>query len=468
MNDQTESQLLERITTCVEQRSVQGARELIDETPNAVIAEVMNELNLEQQLTFLRLLKTADAAELFSYLDDEVQKNLAQSFSEDWGMKLLQSLQSDELADILDELPANVTSKILAYTPLDRRQELNKLLQYGDDQVGSIMSIDISSVFEQYTCEQALNKIRRDYQKKGAELVHYYYVVDSSAKLLGVLTLEEILFADPNAKIADIYSPVTSVTAYDKKEDAAKIFSDHDMSVLPVTNKEKRLIGMITSDDVIDVINEETTHNLHHLAGITKNKYESEYLKTPWYRLTKTRLLWTFVSLLFASLIHILLVVLSNKLTGGLSLQSLFILGLVPTTIILATLFGLQTNSQVSRALSLEEVDVHTDFKKVIGKEVLVGLLLGVFVFVLNFSFLASLHAAFGNFQIFLTQTILALAALSALILFVSAIFATLLGALIPLVLAKKNKDPNAWPVVLITNIVNLLMTAPMFFVLLI
>ncbi|WP_282459190.1 CBS domain-containing protein, partial [Mycoplasmopsis arginini] len=141
-------------------------------------------------------------------------------------------------------------------------------LSYAEDEVGSIMSIDISSIQNEYTCEQALYKIRRDYSKKNAELVHYYYVVSPTQKLLGVLTLEEIVFAKPNAKIDDIYSPVKSLKANDKQESAAKIFSEYDMSVLPVTNQDDRLIGMITSDDVIDVIHEAATEDIYKMAGI--------------------------------------------------------------------------------------------------------------------------------------------------------------------------------------------------------
>ncbi|MGV2393488.1 UNVERIFIED_CONTAM: CBS domain-containing protein [Campylobacter lari] len=244
------------------------------------MAELFNEIDLQEKITFLRLLKTQEAADLFSYLDDDIQTELANSFTQEWGINLLQELQSDELVDVLEDLPANVTSKILAYTPEGKRAELNKLLSYNNDEVGSIMSIDISSIFNSYTCEQALNKIRRDYNKNKKELVHYYYVIDERMKLLGVLTLEEILFAEPNEKIDEIYSPVAYVKTSDKKEDAAQIFSEHDMSVLPVVNNDKRLVGMITSDDVIDVIQDEATEDIYKIAGIGKVAIESEYMKT--------------------------------------------------------------------------------------------------------------------------------------------------------------------------------------------
>ncbi len=191
--------------------NLNGAREIVDTYPDADIASSLESLELNEQLIFLRLLTTSSAASIFSYLDEDVQVELAKSFTEDWGMKLLQELQSDELVDVLDELPSNVASKVLAYTSSEKRNELNKLLSYNDDEVGSIMSIDISSLPSSYTCEQALNKIRRDYKKNQKELVHYYFVVSNTNKLLGVLTLEEITFAEPNEKIEDLYSPVAFV-----------------------------------------------------------------------------------------------------------------------------------------------------------------------------------------------------------------------------------------------------------------
>nr|WP_318033880.1 hypothetical protein [Mycoplasmopsis bovis] len=126
--------------------NLNGAREIVDTYPDADIASSLESLELNEQLIFLRLLTTSSAASIFSYLDEDVQVELAKSFTEDWGMKLLQELQSDELVDVLDELPSNVASKVLAYTSSEKRNELNKLLSYNDDEVGSIMSIDISKL----------------------------------------------------------------------------------------------------------------------------------------------------------------------------------------------------------------------------------------------------------------------------------------------------------------------------------
>ncbi|OAB48869.1 magnesium transporter [Mycoplasmopsis gallinarum] len=400
MSDYTEAQLLEKIIEITQQKNLNEIRSLIDEVPNAQIAEVLDELNIEQQLTFLRLLKTDDAADLFSYLDEETQKNLAQSFTEEWGMKLLQELQSDELADVLDELPANVTSKILAYTSADKREELNKLLRYNDDEVGSIMSIDISSIYNTYTCEQALNKIRKDYNKNGAELVHYYYVVDSSNKLIGSLTLEEIIFAKPTEIIDEIYSPVASVSSYDKKEYAAQIFSEQDMSVLPVVNREKQLIGMITSDDVIDVINDEATDDFYKIAGINAEKNEEQdYWKISAYTLFKNRVFWNIVILLLSSVLQLIVHLTFDlfkieALNANRLLAS--VIAFVPVLILIISNVIRQTYITVSRALSLQEIELK-DYKETIIKEIITALYLGLALFAFNFLRMTVYHAIYNN-----------------------------------------------------------------------
>nr|WP_307940309.1 CBS domain-containing protein [Mycoplasmopsis bovis] len=262
----------------------------------------------------------------------------------------------------------------------EKRNELNKLLSYNDDEVGSIMSIDISSLPSSYTCEQALNKIRRDYKKNQKELVHYYFVVSNTNKLLGVLTLEEITFAEPNEKIEDLYSPVAFVyTKVKRRKMLAKVFSEQDMSVLPVVNHEKRLIGMITSDDVIDVIQDEVTEDLYKIAGISNKVIENDYIKTPWYKIVQSRILWLSLLLIFSTItqgiIHWALHVtyISHKSADTASFASLLTVAfaaIIPVLNNSVKNIGLQSNISISRSIALDEID-KKDFAKVVWKELL-------------------------------------------------------------------------------------------------
>lgn len=450
MSESQEISLQNELQEIIKTKNVTKAREFIDNNPMANVANLLDELQLEEQLTFLPLLKTSEAAELFSYLDEEVQANLAQSFTEDWGMKLLQELQSDELADVLEELPSNVTSKILAYTPQEKRAELNKLLSYEDDEVGSIMSIDISSISNSYTCEQALHKIRRDYHKKNAELVHYYYVVNETNKLIGVLTLEEIVFADPNAKIDDIYNPVTYVSVHDKTEVAAQVFSEHDMSVLPVVNHEKRLVGMITSDDVIDVIKEEATEDLYKMAGISSHEVnESEYLKTPWYKIIKSRILWLILLLLFATVTQIIVhfgtwtIAKKIKDVTEISLATISFAALIPVINNATSNSGIQANISVNRALALKEIEP-SEYGKVIWKETLIGFVTGLILAVINFARLGIYFAATKDLMSTNKMIYWAIIIGSSIALWLALTISKLLGAAFPIIWAKIKKDPSS------------------------
>ncbi|WP_051677941.1 magnesium transporter [Mycoplasmopsis opalescens] len=456
-NDEAyEQKIYEEIIKVVEIKSVQEARIIIDTYPNAHIAEQFARLEKEKQITFLRLLKTADAADLFSFFEDDLKRELAVSFSEPWAMKILQELQSDELADVIDELPANVISKILAYTPKEKIAEINKILSYQDDEVGSIMSIDISSLLNSYTCEQALYKIKRDYGRKNAELVHYYYVVDEKNKLLGTLTFEEIVFNDGSTKLDELYSPVTSVTANSKKADAAKIFSEHDMSTLPVTNNENRLLGMITSDDVIDVIQDEATEDLYKYAGISSNAATgSDYIKTPWYKLVGYRILWLSLFLIFGTFLQALIETSINLTIGKgapaefanpnlLSFLPVSLASLFPIIIVLINNAAWQSSLSFTRAYSLDEIE-KKQFKKAFRKELLVSTIIGLILSIINVLRLVPYYAITENLtdsrQGSLTWAIIIG---TSIVILLSIFICNLISILIPIIMIKMKKDPSA------------------------
>ncbi|VEU75266.1 Magnesium transporter mgtE [Mycoplasmopsis maculosa] len=463
--------LLIQIKTAIYTKNFKKARSIVNEFPDADIAELFSELDLQEKLTYLRLLKTDDAASIFSYLDDDIQTELAQSFTEEWGINLLQELQSDELVDVLETLPANVTSKILAYTPSHKRNELNKLLSYNDDEVGSIMSIDISSIPNTYTCEQALAKIRRDYNKNKKELVHYYYVIDGSMKLLGVLTLEDILFAESNQKIDDIYEPVAYVKTSDKKEFAAKIFSEQDMSVLPVVNDHERLIGMITSDDVIDVIQDEATVDMYKIAGIGKDATENEYIKTPWYKILKSRIIWPIILLIIATITQIVLQFVlyktqiinsSNQEIINSTIITLSFAALIPILNSTSNNSGLQANISVSRALVLGEIDEKT-YKKAFLKEFIVALFIGLILGLLNASRLGIYYSVQNNALRSIDLNIVKKYAFiilgSSLAIFISVLLANIIGVALPLILAKMKKDPSNASILVLNTITDIITT---------
>lgn len=454
---------LDKLKEIVKELDITKAEEFVDEIPNADIASLLEELSFDEQLEFLKLLDTSSAADIFSYLNREIQIELAKSFTEKWSMELLQKLQSDELVDILDELPANVTSKILAYTTPEKRSKLNKLLSYSDDEVGSIMNVDISIIPNTLTCEQALFKIRRDYKKDDKEIVHYYYVTDATHKLLGAITLEEILFAPENEIIDNLYEPVASVETNEKKINAATIFSEHDMSVLPVVNSEKRLVGIITSDDVIDVIQEEATIDMYSIVGINQKANDHEYSKMPWYKLVGSRLLWLSLLLILTTLVQIIIhwalkttvKQFDSKNLGSVGIQlGISFASIAPVIIAETYNSGLQANISISRALVLNNI-TKKDYKRALSKEFLIGLILGLSLGIVNFARLGIYYSATKDLLSPEANKFWALIIGTSLALFISVLLSNFLGALFPLLLAKSKKKLSQYVSIILNTLTN-------------
>ncbi|QDF64919.1 magnesium transporter [Mycoplasma nasistruthionis] len=443
----------------IQSKSITRIRELEEDHPPADFAEVIEDLTEVEQLYVLRVLKTEDAAEVFSYLEDDVKLKIAKLFSQDWIMDILQELQSDELAEVLEELPVNIMRHILSKTPSEKRDKINSIFSYNEDQIGSIMTVDISILKSKWTTKQAINKIRTDY-KNNIELGHNFYVTDENGILLGDVTLEELIFAnDENAKLEDIYNVVASVYPVDPKEQAANVFADHDRSTLPVVSYEKRLIGMITADDVIDVIQEQATEDMYKLAGISTSAAEESYLKTTIMSLVKSRVLWLIILMLSATLSQYIIQKFSDIseefIAGlGVTVSTAIIVGLIPIISGSAGNAGSQSSTTITRASALGEI-TYKDMWKVVRREISIGAIIGAIMFVINVLRLY-VYFAIPGFRDTLVDTgtgehivktaewgpISFIIIASSLSLFVVVIFAKFLGTMIPLVAIRFKKDP--------------------------
>ncbi|EFF41876.1 magnesium transporter, partial [Mycoplasmopsis alligatoris] len=406
----------------------------------------LQNLSLESQLYYFRVLKTKEASELFSYFDEDNQTKLVHSFTEEWGMKILQDLQSDELADILEDLPVNLQVKILSSSTVEKRNIINSILSYEEDQVGSIMSVDISTLRSDLTCRKALIKIRKDY-KNNAELSHNFYVTDIHGVLLGAVTLEEIVFADELMLIDEIYSPVAKIRIHDNVELAAQVFSDHDRSSLPVVNNEDKILGMLTSDDIIDIIQESATEDIYKMAGINPDVVEDSYIKTTIKQLVRSRVIWLIILMVSATLSQFIIqqftVISENFINGlGASLSTAIIVSLIPVISGTAGNAGSQSSTTITRAEALGEIEKKA-FKRVLGKEILVGLTIGIILFFVNILRLSIYFLITGELidKIKYLPTLFIIFA-SSFALLIVIVFAKILGTIIPLVAIKLKKDP--------------------------
>ncbi|WP_426461623.1 magnesium transporter [Mycoplasma hafezii] len=445
LTDELASQLEYDLRASAGKKQVKRIRELEEDNTPADFAGALENLDAGEQLYILRVLKKDEAAEVFAYLEDDVKAKLALSFTEDWGMNILQELQTDELADVLEDLPVNLMRKILSVTDEEKRNKINKIFQYDEDQIGSIMSVDISVIRAEWTAKKALRKIRKDYNDK-KELAHHFYVVDKQNKFLGDITLEEIVFANEEDKIEELYDVTASVLPEDSKEDAALVFSEHDQSTLPVVSKDNYLIGMITADDVIDVLQEQATEDMYRMAGINPEAAEESYLKTKVMQIVKSRVFWLLILMISSTLSQFIIqqfTEISERFIDSIQItvSTAIIVGLIPIISGSAGNAGSQSSTTITRAAALGEIK-NKDIKKVIGKELQVGAIIGAIMFVAN---IARLYIYFaipsfregGNWGE-LSFIIIA----SSLSLFIVVIFAKFLGTIIPLVAIHFKKDP--------------------------
>ncbi|UUM19006.1 magnesium transporter [Mycoplasma sp. 1018B] len=436
-------------------------KKIADEIPYAELAEILENFTIEQIKYVLKNLDDDLASETFAYLNVELQKELATSFTNKWEIKLLQNLQSDELAHVVEELDENEKSKIYAYISNDKREELNKILSYNEEQVGNIMSVDISSLNNNLTCEQALNKIKKDFKNKNAEIVHYFYIIDEMEKLLGSITLEEIIFSNPETKIDDLYSPSAFVNANDTKEKAAQVFSENDFSVLPVVNDEKKLIGMITSDDVIDVINEKATENIYSDVGINaKDSNNYDYLKMPISTLVKSRIFWLIITIIFSTLIQIIIDVFLKDNTFETTFAAL-----LPIVISVPIMTSRHSYITIKRNLELQEI-TDKDYKKVLKKEIQTAIIISLILALINILRLYIYYAIKGDFTIQnwlltslkqqkeLTHTLIIS---STLVIVISTLLSALIGTSIPIYAIKYKKNLSTFSTVFLGNLATLI-----------
>ncbi|MBN4083323.1 magnesium transporter [Mycoplasma sp. CSL10137] len=463
--EQLQNQILhEEIKNLISTKSVKLLRELEEETPHADFAKAVESLTSEQQIYVLRILRTEEAAEVFSYLDDEIQTNLVIQFSDDLGEKVLQEIETDELADIIEDLPVNITRKILSNTSKDKRDKINQLLSYSDDQIGSFMSVDFSILKSNWTAKKAISKIRADYNKN-VLMGHNFYIVDQQGKLVGDITLEELVFSDENSLLDELYNAVASVKTTDDKEYAAQIFSNHDRSTLPVVSSDKRLIGMITSDDIIDIIQDEATEDIYKMAGIRDENVEDSYIKKSIKNIVRARVFWLIILMISATISQYIIQEFTSISESFFSsvvhvtISTGIITSLIPIISGAAGNAGSQSSTTVTRAASLGDFK-NNEYGKVVWKETTIGLIIGLIMFLVNIvrlyiyysiPFFRDPSLKWGELSFIIIA--------SSFSLWIVVILAKFLGTVIPLLAIKLKKDPAVMSAPILTTLSDALAT---------
>lgn len=428
MNVQALLELLER-------RDYHALRAALARENEADIAEFLEELPQDRVLLAFRTLPKEVAAEVFSDLPPETQQVIITAATDQEVTALVEELYVDDAVDMLEELPANVVKRVLKNASPDTRKLINQFLNYPDSSVGSIMTAEFTDLKQGMTVAQAIDHIRRT--GENSESVYTCYVTDAGRRLEGVLTIKELLLARDEQHIADIMETevITAETTEDQEEAVARMMK-YDFISLPVVDKEGRLVGIVTVDDVMDVMEEEATEDFEKMAAMAPS--EKPYLKTGVFTLAKHRILW------------LLVLMISGMITGGILGQYEAAFAAMPLLVTFIPMLtdtggnaGSQSSTLVIRGMAVGDIELR-DFLRVFWKEFRVSLLVGAVLSAVNFVRLIITYP--GNEMIALTV---------ALALFVTVLLAKTVGGVLPMAAKLVHADPAIMAAPLITTIVD-------------
>ena len=440
--EERRDELLEKIEEMTRRKQYKALRDILVELEPADIADLFDDLPEEMLPLLFRLLPKEPAAELFVELEPDVQEMLIRGFSNTELKEVLDELYLDDAVDIVEEMPAGVVKRILKHADPDTRKSINEILKYPEDTAGALMTTEFVDLKRDMTVEDALKRIRRTGTDK--ETINVCYVVDPARKLLGIVSLRTILLSDEDDIIEDIMEThVISVGTLEDKEDVAQTFSKYDFIALPVVDKEDRLVGIITVDDAMDVIEEETTEDFEKMAAMLPS--DKPYLRTGVFATWKARLPWLMVLMLSATFTGMILNHYENALAACLVLNAY-----IPMLSGTGGNSGTQASVAVIRALSLDEVDF-SDVFRVLWKELRVSLLCGVCLAGANFvKMLLVDRLLLDNAAV--TPLVCLVVCLT--ILFV-VVFAKCVGCSLPLLAEKVGLDPAVMASPFISTIVD-------------
>lgn len=411
---------------------------------SADIALIMDELPESSIPILFRLLPKELAAEVFVELDPEYQEQLIKGFTNTELKEVLDELYLDDTVDIIEEMPANVVRRILAHSEPDMRKSINEILKYPEDSAGSLMTTEFIDLKRDMTVEDCFKRIRRN--ASDVETINVCYVVDKDRKLRGYVTIRDLFLSDYEDVIGEIMDTnLIAATTLDDQETVAQRFGRYDFLAMPVVDTEGRLVGIITADDVMDVLQEEATEDMEKMAAMLPT--DKPYLRTGIWETWKSRIPWLMLLMLSATFTSLIITRFEGALASCMILTS-FITVLSGT----GGNSGSQTSVAVIRALSLKEVKF-SDMLIVIWKEIRVAVVCGITLAAANFVKMMLVdRMLFNNPEV----TPLVAAVVCVTLLF-TVIAAKTVGAILPMLADKVGLDPAVMASPFITTIVDAL-----------
>ena len=428
---------MEKLRLLADSRQLRELREALSNLPAVDVAQFLGELEPETALLVYRTLPKEQASEVFSELDSDLQQVIIGSITDAELGEIMEDLYVDDAVDLLEELPANVVKRVLRSARPETRALINQFLQYPENSAGSLMTAEFTDLRAEMTVMQAIEHIRRTGEDR--ETIYTCYVIDSVRRLEGVVTVKDLLLAPDGMLVRDLMNrDVISVSTREDQEVAARLMNKYDYLSLPVVDDENRLVGIITVDDAMDVMQEEATEDIEVMGALHPS--ERPYLKTGVFALAKNRIGW------------LLVLMISGMLTGGIlgKYEAAFAsMPLLVTFIPMLTDTGGNAGSQSStliiRGLAVGEI-TGQDLPAVVWKELRVAVLVGVILSAVNFLRLIITYP--GNEMVALTV---------ALTMFFTVLMAKTIGGVLPLAARALHADPAIMASPLITTIVDAL-----------
>ena len=424
--EQVNVTLVETIKVLLDDKKFSTLRDILITMKPFDIAAVFENLQDEKMPILFRILPKELAAETFVEMDDETQEFLIHGFSDSELKEVVDELFVDDAVDLIEEMPANVVKRILRQADKDMRKQINELLKYPEDSAGSIMTTEFIVLRPDMTAEMAIKRIRRTGVDK--ETIYTCYVTDANNKLIGITTVKDLLLAEDDELVKSIMEEnVISVTTLADQEQVAQMFSNYNFLALPVVDNENRLVGIVTIDDAIDVIQEEATEDIEKMAAVLPS--DKPYMKTSVFGLYKKRAPWLLILMLSATFTSAIISSFEAVLANVLILSSF-----IPMITGSGGNAGSQASVSVIRALSLGEIPFKSIFL-VLWKEFRVSILCGITLAAANFVKLL-LFDLNGQENAFMIALVISLTLVGTIIM------AKLVGSSLPLLASKVGFDP--------------------------
>lgn len=437
---------LDQFRELIKNKDVKQLRYLADEMHSVDFAELLERCDLLESLFIFKTIPKYLTSDIFSYLSLDKQEDLIESFSGPQIREILAHAQFDDVVDFLEEMPDDIVRKVLKSASVEQREEINILLSYEKDSAGTLLTTEYVELLEEDTVKVALTKVRK--QGASAASINTCYVINNNNRLLGFVHLKDIMIDQEETLIQDIMeTDIISVNTKDDREDVVRAFSKYDLSVIPAVNDQYCLVGIITVDDVLDVLEAEATEDIQRMAAILPS--EGSYLNTSVFNMFKSRIPWLLVLMISATLTGY---VISSNEKVLLILPSLY--SFIPMLMDTAGNAGSQASAMVIRGIVVDNLSIK-DYFKVLFKEMRTAIITGGILFVINTL----------RIVLFMPSISLSIAILVSFTIYITIVMANIAGGSLPLLALVFKVDPASMSGPIVTTLVDTMALVVYFFV---